>query len=47
MVESVPELVNSLKVRIIIMNKILIIAEHDGNEINSSTLEVFSCAKRY
>ena len=27
------------------MNKILIIAEHDGNEINSSTLKCVSCAK--
>jgi electron transfer flavoprotein alpha subunit len=27
------------------MNRILIIAEHDGNEINSSTLKCVSCAK--
>ena len=27
------------------MNKVLIIAEHDGNELNSSTLKCVSCAK--
>jgi len=27
------------------MNKVLIVAEHDGNELNSSTLKCVSCAK--
>ena len=27
------------------MNKVLIIAEHDGKELNSSTLKCVSCAK--